>query len=206
MSLNFRPAQSSDAGIATALVYSAGPEAFDYILHTGNRTAMDFLNYAFANGAGYQGHRNHWVAERDGKVVGIGAFYSGKDDLRLTVGFVRQVLSFYSFGAVMGVIKRALEVAPMMKPLDSELLYVANFGVSPECRGQGVGAAMLNFKMAEARKQGFKRYGLDVAVTIPRAQKLYEGVGMKFVRERNFRGDYKRSPVPDCRRLEMLLN
>lgn len=206
MSLNFRPAEGSDASVAAALVYSAGPEAFDYILRTGNRTAMDFLNYAFADGAGYQGHRNHWVAERDGKVVGTGAFYSGKDDLRLTVGFVRQVLSFYSFGAAMGVIKRALEIAPMMKPLDADLLYVANFGVSPECRGQGVGAAMLNFKMAEARKQGFKRYGLDVAVTNPRAQKLYEGVGMKFVRERNFRGDAKRSPVPDCRRLEMLLN
>jgi ribosomal protein S18 acetylase RimI-like enzyme len=206
MSLSFRPARSSDASSAAALVYSAGPEAFDYILRTSKHAAMDFLKYAFADGAGYQGHRNHWVAEREERVVGAGAFYSGKDDLRLTVGFVRQVLAFYSLGAALGVIKRALEVAPMMKPLTKDMLYVANFGVSPECRGQGVGAAMLNFHMAEARKQGFKRYALDVAVTNPRAQKLYEGIGLKFVRERIFRGDYKRSPVPDCRRLEMLLN
>lgn len=206
MALDFRPATSDDASIAAALVYSAGPEAFDYILRTEQRSAMDFLNYAFAQGAGYQGHRNHWVAERDGRVVGTGAFYSGKDDLRLTVGFVRQVLAFYSFGAAMGVIRRALEVAPMMKPIDKDMLYVANFGVSPECRGQGVGAAMLNFKMAEARKNGFKRYALDVAVTNPRAQKLYEGIGMKFVRERKFRGDFNRSPVPDCRRLEMFID
>ena len=206
MSLNFRPARSSDTDAAAVLVYSAGPEAFDYILRTEKHKALDFLKYSFAEGAGFQGHRNHWVAEREGKVVGAGAFYSGKDDLRLTAGFVRQVLSFYSLGAALGVIKRALEVAPMMKPLTKDMLYVANFGVSPECRGQGVGAAMLNFQMAEARKQGFKRCALDVAVTNPRAQKLYEGIGLKFVRETAFSGDRKRSPVPDSRRLEMLLN
>lgn len=205
MALNFRRATTEDAMAAAPLVYSAGPEAFDYILRASGKESLDFLRYAFANGGGYQGFCNHWVAEREGRVVGVGAFYSGHDELRLTIGFVKQVLAFYSIGAAFGVIKRALEVAPMMKPITKDMLYVANFGVAPECRGQGVGAAMLNFQMAQARKQGFKRYALDVAVTNPRAQKLYEGIGLKFVRERKFRGDRERSPVPDCRRLEMML-
>lgn len=205
MALNFRPATAEDAMAAAPMVYSAGPEAFDYILRMPGREALDFLRYTFADGAGYQGHRNHWVAEREGRVIGVGAFYSGRDELRLTVGFVRQVLAFYSFGVALGVIKRALEVAPMMKPIPKDMLYVANFGVAPECRGQGVGAAFLNFQMAQARQQGFRIYALDVAVTNPRAQKLYEGIGLKFIRERTFRGDRARSPVPDCRRLEMML-
>lgn len=187
------------------MVYSAGPEAFDYILRTNKRTALDFLQMAFADGRGFQGHRIHWVAERDDRVVGVGAFYSGRDDLRLTVGFVRQVLAFYRYTETPGVIRRALQVAPMLKPLTRDMWYVANFGVAPECRGQGVGAAMLNFQMAEARRQGYKRYALDVAVTNPRAQKLYEGMGLKLVREHRFHGDRKRSPVPDSRRLEMML-
>ena len=206
MPLNFRKACAEDVQAAAPMVYSAGPEAFDYMLKADGKTSLDFLNYAFANGAGFQGFRNHWVAEREGQVVGVGAFYSGHDEMRLTLGLIRQVFAFYSFGAALGVIKRALELAPMMKPLTKDMLYVANFGVNPECRGQGVGAAMLNFQMAEARKQNFKRYALDVAVTNPRAQKLYEGIGLKFVREVAFQGDRNRSPVPDNRRLEMVLN
>ncbi len=205
MGLEIRPATAADAEGAAPLVYSSGPEAFDYILRDVGKTALDFLRFALADGDGFQGHRIHWVAERDGQVVGAGAFYSGKDELGLTLGFVRQVFAFYPFVTALGVIVRALQVAPLLKPLTRDMLYVANFGVASECRGQGVGARMLNQQMARAREQGFKRYALDVAVTNPRAQKLYEGIGMQFVREKRFRGDYQRSPVPDCRRLEMQL-
>ncbi len=205
MGLEIRRATAADAEGAAPLVYSSGPEAFDYILRDAGKTALDFLRFALADGDGFQGHRIHWVTERDGQVVGAGAFYSGKDDLRLTLGFVRQVFAFYPFVTALGVIVRALQVAPLLKPLTRDMLYVANFGVASECRGQGVGARMLNQQMARAREQGFKRYALDVAVTNPRAQKLYEGIGMQFVREKRFRGDYQRSPVPDCRRLEMQL-
>ncbi|PPE71936.1 GNAT family N-acetyltransferase [Solimonas fluminis] len=205
MSLGFRPARAEDAEAAAPLVYSAGPEAFDYMLRAAGRGALDFLRYAFAQGGGFQGHRNHWVAEREGRVVGVGAFYGQRDEGRLTLGLMRQVLSFYPLPAAFGVIRRGLELSPMMKPLTPEMLYVANFGVAPECRGQGIGARMLNFQMAQARQRGFQLYALDVAVTNPRAQKLYEGIGFRFVRERRFRGDRARSPVPDCRRLEMKL-
>ncbi len=205
MSLDIRPARADDAAAAAPLVYSSGPEAYDYILRDGGKTALDFLRHAFADGRGFQGHRNHWVAERDGQVVGAGAFYSGRDELRLSIGFVAQILAFYPLLTAIAVIRRALQVAAMMKPVTRDMLYVANFGVAAECRGQGVGARMLNQQMARARQAGFKRYALDVAVTNPRAQKLYEGIGLKFVREMRFRGDHQRAPVPDCRRLEMQL-
>lgn len=205
MSLEFRPARAEDADAAAPLVYSAGPEAFDYMFRAGGRQALDFLRHAFRQGGGFQGYRNHWVAERDGVVVGVGAFYGQRMEGRLTLGLMRQVLSFYTPWAAFGVIRRGLELAPMLKPLTPDMLYVANFGVAPECRGQGIGARMLNFKMAEARNSGYGVYALDVAVTNPRAQKLYEGIGFRFVRERRFRGDRARAPVPDCRRLEMKL-
>lgn len=205
MALNMRPATADDTAAVIPLIYSAGPEAFDYMLCAAGKTSLDFLRYTFADGRGYQGFRNHWVAERGGRVVGAGAFYSGHDEGRLTLGLIRQVFAFYPFLAALGVIQRALQLAPLMKPVTKDMIYVANFGVAPECRGQGVGAAMLNFHRAQAQQRGFKRYALDVAVTNPRAQKLYEGIGLKFVRERAFRGDRTRSPVPDYRRLEMRL-
>jgi len=203
--LKFRQASAKDAEAAAPLVYSAGPEAFDYILNTAERRALDFLVYAFAEGAGFQGYRNHWVAVRAGRTIGVGAFYSGQDEVRLARGFVRQVFAFYPFAVAPSVIKRSREVASMMTPLSRDMLYVANFGVAPECRGQGVGAALLTLQMHHARRMGYRRYALDVSSTNLRAQKLYESLGFEFVRERPFRGDSERAPVPDCRRLEMRL-
>lgn len=211
MNLDFRPACADDAEAAAPLVYSAAPEAFDYIFGTvglkaAARTAPDFLRYAFTDGRGFQGWRNHVVAEREGRLVGVGAFYTGHDELRLTAGMARQVFAFYPLGAAVGVIYRALQVSPMMKPLTQDMLYVANLGVAPEFRGQGVGAALLNFQIAQARRRGLRLFALDVAATNPRAQKLYEGLGLSFVRQRAFGGDRTRSPVPDIRRLQLSLD
>ena len=203
MRAELRPARGEDAAAAAPLVYSAAPEIFDYMLNAAGRDALGFLRFAFEDGAGFQGSRNHVVAERDGRVIGVGAFYTGRDELRLTLGIARQFFTFYPFAAALGVLRRALEVAPLTKPLSRDMLYVANLGVAPECRGQGVGAQLLNAQIAEARQRGLRTFALDVASTNPRAQRLYEGLGLSFVKERSLGGNRERSRIPDARRLQM---
>lgn len=205
MRAEFRPARREDADAAAPMVYSAAPEIFDYMLCAAGRSAHDFLRYAFAEGDGFQGWRNHVVAEREGAVIGVGAFYTGRDELRLTLGTARHFFAFYPFGAALGVLRRALEVAPLTKPLYRDMLYVANLGVAPACRGQGVGAALLNAQIAEARRRGLRSFALDVASNNPRAQKLYEGLGLTLVKERRFSGDRERTRIPDARRLQRML-
>jgi len=75
MSLQFRPAEAGDAAQAVPLIYSAGPEGFEYVFTQGRRSALDYLHYAFVDGRGFFGYRNHRVALRAGTVVGIAAFY-----------------------------------------------------------------------------------------------------------------------------------
>lgn len=80
MNLHFRPATLADTEAAIPLIYSSGPAAFDYVFkHPVRGNALDFLRHAFADGAGEFGYRNHTVVEVDGKLVGVGACFSGRE-------------------------------------------------------------------------------------------------------------------------------
>jgi hypothetical protein len=63
LNLRFRPAEPRDANLAVPLIYSAGPEGFEYVFTQGRRSARDFLGHAFTDGAGLFGCRNHRVVK-----------------------------------------------------------------------------------------------------------------------------------------------
>lgn len=54
---------------------------------------------------------------------------------------------------------------------------VLGIGVLKEHRGRGVGAALLEATLADARRKGFKRIELSVRVDNERATRLYEKFG-----------------------------
>lgn len=204
MSLLFRAAQPADAKQAVPLIYSAGPEGFEFVFTQGRRRALDYLDYAFTQGAGMFGHRNHTVAEIDGQVVGIGAFYSGMEYQALSEGTLRQVLRFYHLSCL-GVLRRALLTTRWMPPPGRRTLYVANLGVAPAFRGQGIGARLLHEQMTRARESHKAKFALDVAANNPRAQQLYEKLGMRVVAESDFEAQRNGVHVPRSRRMELLL-
>jgi ribosomal protein S18 acetylase RimI-like enzyme len=84
-------------------------------------------------------------------------------------------------------------------------LYVANFGVAPELRGRGIGARLLHDQMQHARKDGKAKFALDVADNNPGAQRLYERLGLRVVRESDFEGTRNGVRLPRSRRMELLL-
>ncbi len=55
------------------------------------------------------------------------------------------------------------------------------FAVRPHCRGAGIGSAMLERVIADAREAGLERLQLTVADTNPKARRLYERFGFGFV-------------------------
>lgn len=204
MELRFRPATADDADQAVPLIYSAGPEGFEYVFTQGRRGALDYLGFAFRDGAGLFGHRNHIVVERNGSVIGIGAFYSGVEYNRLSEGTLRQVLRFYRFSCL-PVLRRAMRTARWMPPPGRRTLYVANLGVAPELRGQGIGARLLHQQMNRARAEGKGKFALDVVATNPRAQQLYERLGLRVVQEHDLQVQRNGVSVPATRRMEVLL-
>jgi len=57
----------------------------------------------------------------------------------------------------------------------------------------------------EIRTACYKVFGLDVASTNPRAEKLYNRLGLTFVKQKRLTGKRAGIEVPDGRKMEMVL-
>jgi len=204
MTIQFRPAQALDVDAAVPLIYSAAPEAFEYLYTLSNKTAHDFLHYAFLDGKGLYGWRNHTVATIDEQVVGIGAFFSGQDYRALTQTLMMQMLRYYSKLLLPQLTLRSFHLAQIVAPPPFNCHFLMDFGVREDVRGQGIGTAFIHHHLALAQQLGRESLGLDVAVTNHNAQALYERLGFQVVRERQFKGT--KGAVPDSRRMIMMLS
>jgi ribosomal protein S18 acetylase RimI-like enzyme len=176
--LTFRAASPADAADAVPLIYSSGPAAFDYVFDCGApRRAQDFLRFAFVDGAGEFGWRNHRVAEMDGQVVAAAAAFDGRAVLQFTIAGARQILRFYGPIHAWGVIVRGLRTEAVVRPPKPQEYYLGHVGVRPELRGQGIGARFMRHLLDGFDPARHRCTVLDVAVTNPRAQLLYERLG-----------------------------
>ena len=100
---------------------------------------------------------------------------------------------------------RSSHLSGVMVPPKKNELYLANFGVSSELRGTGIGGQMLQRKIDFAKSAGYKIFSLDVAVTNPRAEALYKKYGLDVICEKKFTGKREGIDVPDCRKMELAL-
>ena len=201
----FRRAEPKDADDVPRLTYSAGIEGFEYAFTQGNITALDFLRYAFLEGGGFFGYRNHVVVVVAGRVAGTGAFYSGHEYNNLSMEIGKQIFRFYGLLKFLPVMRRSFQALSLTPRPKKNMEYVANLGVSDDMRSRGIGTALLDRQKEVARSKGRLVYALDVSVNNPRAQGLYERLGFKVTGQNRFRGRGDSSAVPDTLRMELYL-
>jgi ribosomal protein S18 acetylase RimI-like enzyme len=203
--LVFRPAQPSDVNAAVPLIYSSAPAAFDYLFAVPGRCgAQEFLRRAFVDGAGQFGFRSHVVGVEDGVVVAVGAAWCGLSRLAFMLDGGRQTFACYGVGAALGVIWRACRVEKIIAPPARSELCIGNLGVSPQRRGGGIGAALIAQLIAQHRHSGIGKAVLNVAVSNPRGQQLYERLGFTVTAERRSRlANAAQAAVVNHRRMEI---
>ncbi|NII72754.1 ribosomal protein S18 acetylase RimI-like enzyme [Dyella sp. SG562] len=201
--VRFRPAAAGDVAAAVPLIHSSGPGAFEYVFAVPGRSdAQAFLRHAFVDGAGEFGWRNHCVGELHGRVVAVGAGYGASAQWVFTLAAARQILGFFGWRHAVGVIARGLRVEAVIRPPSGRMHYLAHLGVEPALRGRGIGVALIEHLAAQAAALGRMPLALDVAVTNPRAQALYERCGFAVTGERPSALADARGQVPPHRRME----
>ena len=78
--------------------------------------------------------------------------------------------------------ERNARSAPWQQPLEEqEQLTIYTFAVRPDCRGGGVGRALLGYAEAWAKAQGKRALRLDVHEINTPAIKLYESCGFRYI-------------------------
>lgn len=203
MNLTLRPATSADSEAAVPLLYSSGPELFDFVFeHPARGTALDFLRHAFPDGAGEFGHRNHTVALVDGQIVGIGACFSGREARRFALGTGRQLWAFYGPRHLFNISRRALQLEGVLEAPQGRLHYISHLGVAPEWQSRGIGSRLVEHFLAQGKALGRTTVALDVSVANPRAQTLYERLGFAVTRVQVSTLHNAYGAVPSHRRLE----
>jgi ribosomal protein S18 acetylase RimI-like enzyme len=198
--IQFREARPGDAGEAVPLIYSSGPAAFDFVFSRKAEQSLEFLRFAFLDGAGEMGYKNHIVGEQNGKVIAVGAAFDGSSGFPFFLSAARQIISFYGFSCLPAMI-RGLQVEQMIEPPKGRLHYIAHLGVSPNMQGKGIGSKLIEHLLMLGRKAGRTQAALDVSMINPRAQALYERFGFQVTKHH----DSTLQGVPSHNRMERAL-
>lgn len=201
--MEIRQARIDDDASLAQMIYSAGPELYDFIYRTAKHDALDYIRYEFQSGRGFCGHRNVTVAAEGGRVLGTGCFYDAKRYGKLTLGTLANMIRFYGWRDVWPVLARSGHIGSVMKKPRRGELYLSNFGVAVDRRGSGVGSTMIRHKLDEAKNKGYRVFGLDVADTNPRAERLYQRLGLQQVAFKHFTGKRKGMQIPNSKKMEL---
>lgn len=118
--------------------------------------------------------------DEDGRLLGIAGFKTSRgalvggefSDLRRAYGWTSAAI-------------RTLLLAALERDTENERFLMDGLFVAPEARGLGVGTALLDAVVAEAKQRGYDQVRLDVVDTNPRAKALYRHVGFKEVQTVN---------------------
>jgi len=199
MSITIRTANKDDTGLIAETIYSAGPDVYDYLY--GDK-AVDFISFEFLSGKGFAGYNNVTVAVENNEVVATGCFYGLDNFEKLIHGTIENTLQFFDEEADQ-VLKRLATTAEVVKPPAIDEIYLSNFGVTASMQGQGIGSQLIEYELSQAKQEGLKVFGLDVSANNPRAQALYERLGLVVTSETQF--PVENSGVSNSRKMEMHL-
>ncbi len=204
--MEIRRAKKNDIGAIAEMIYSSGPDIYDFIYKTNNKTALDFINYEFRSGRGFCGYNNVTFALKDGEVIATGCFYDGKVFNKLAAGSALNMVLFYGLFNFNAVLKRSLHAISVMKKPRKNELYLSNFGVAKTERSKGIGSTVAQLKIIEAKQNNYKKFILDVSVNNPKAEALYKRLGLNVTKEKAFTGKREGFECADARQMELVLN
>ena len=200
--LVIRAAAKDDQGKIAELMYSSGADLYDYIYKAQNSDPLDYIRWEFGTSRGLCTHKLLTVAVQDDTVVGTGTFYDGADFQKMSTGASLNLLRFYGLKTIPRAI-RAMDSTKLMKAPKRDELYLANFGVSPNLRGTGIGSKILKHKIAEARQQGYRLMSLDVSTQNPKAEALYQRLGFAVTQTKSMQGRDGKQYA--CKKMELFL-
>ncbi|MEN9011605.1 MAG: GNAT family N-acetyltransferase [Yoonia sp.] len=108
----------------------------------------------------------------DGTLLGVAGFKTSKG--ALVGGTFRDLSDAYG---LFGADWRDGLLALLERDTENERFLMDGIFVAPAARGRGIGTALLDAIMAEAKTRGYAEVRLDVIDSNPRARALYERVG-----------------------------
>jgi ribosomal protein S18 acetylase RimI-like enzyme len=207
MNVTIRRARPDDVAQATPLIFSSGPDAFNFVFSHRTRVhAENFIAHAFTCDRGEFSWRYFWIVEVDGEVVGTASGYTGEDARHFLGPAIRQILHCNGLIAGAQVIRRGLKIEKIIvPPQNPDEFYIGNVAIAEPLRGKGLGNRLFKFLHEEGRRRGADRCLLDVSAENPRAEALYARLGYRVTKVNRSTLANAAGRVADHRRMEIAL-
>lgn len=178
MAYRIRRGQGNDAPAVAELIYSSGPDVFEYMFGHGSLPAIDVIKRTFKKGRGFLGARAHFVVEdmATRQVVAVISSYDKLQYIKLAIFTVRDLFQVYPGYEAVSVLRRCFKIQSRVKSPGFFSLYFANIGVHQDFQSLGIGSMMFDEIRHLARYKFIRAYIGDVSVENHGARRLYEKV------------------------------
>ena len=177
-SVAFRSCKPSDIERAVPLIYSSGPDAFDYVFKSTKLSAKDFLSFAFKTKGGEFSYDNHTAMELAGELIGIGSVFSGNQAASFSIHDATKILRLYKVRGLR-IMARGLSVEKIIKLPKKNETALAHIAIDKKHRSKGYGRKLMEHLMSVAPIKSDGYFVLDVSELNPRAKALYERLGFR---------------------------
>ena len=187
---------------AVPLIYSSGPDAFEYVFKNTKNSAQDFLAHAFVREGGEFSYQNHYSLYQDEQMLGIGSIFNAKEAAAFSTKDATNILRFYTIRSI-PILRRGLQVEGLIKLPEKKEIAIAHLGIKPVFRGKGLGTRMIALLREKAKKEAGSYFVLDVSEENPKAKALYDRLGFITTKKNNSSLRNKFSYVPNHFRMEL---
>ncbi len=177
--IEFRPASlTRDDGLAFARYLDQAAEGFFRFML--GRRVEEILATAFVESGHDLSYENVIFASRGECVVGMVSAFTAERHHAASDRPLRRAAGRYNlrFALVSTLCAPLLRIIDTVEAGD---FYLQAIAVDPECRGGGVGTALMDLAEDRAREEGTSRIVLDVSGDNEGARRLYERRGMTVI-------------------------
>lgn len=179
--ITLRPGRPEDAPQIARLITMAMTDECCRHFYGEHNTADDFLRLmtrlASERGTQYSYENTICATDGDGRIVGISVSYDGARLYELRQAFIDGALR--EFG---------LDHSAISPETQAGELYLDSLAVLPEYRGHGIATMLLEATAEKARRTGIGPVGLLVDKGNPKAERLYNKVGFRYVDDSDWGG------------------
>jgi ribosomal protein S18 acetylase RimI-like enzyme len=192
-----------DKSLVVPLIYASGPAAFDFVFRNKQKTALDFLHFAFIRKGGEFSYDNHYALWDENKLVAVGAVFGYKKSSSFIFKDALNIISFYGWQSLPRALN-GLRIETIIKLPKTNEITLGHLGVKEGLRGKGYGTQLLNFLMEKGARKRNQKFILDVSKENPKAKGLYARLGFKVTQEYVSTYQNLYSKVPNHFRMELV--
>jgi pimeloyl-ACP methyl ester carboxylesterase/ribosomal protein S18 acetylase RimI-like enzyme len=188
--IEFRRAHPDDVDQVVPLIYESSQALLDFSFGFQNSKVTEFLALDFQKGTGLFGYLNQFVAvTRSGEIIATITAYEGRNAGRLMIPSVVSAWKHFGWIGFFSVLQRIIATAKLFKRPRTDGIFFANACVASNYRSQGVFSFLFKYAAHTLSHPGIQVLELDVSLSNLRAQKLYDRLGFRLVKETPYYGN-----------------